>query len=91
MGSTSSSPLGLPPIPDNLDDYLTNDQKTVLARLEKTGWSLAFIRRQKVEKPVVVLLAPSNYDYAVLKEDGELEYPAKIKLRYEDQMRKLGA
>ena len=73
----------MPPIPENLDDYLTDVQQQVLGEIKKFGWSLAFIRRLFFEHPLVVVVQADGKRYGVLNEDGTISLDA-VKLREED-------
>ena len=59
------------PVPNNFSDYLTPNQKIALARLNRFGWELKFIRRQLVHEPIVVL-GRSNHTFGILERDGRI-------------------
>jgi len=73
----------MPPIPENLDDYLTDLQQQTLAEIKKFGWSLAFIRRLFFEHPLVVVVQADGKRHGVLNEDGSIS-PDAVKVREED-------
>lgn len=61
-----------PPIPHNIEQYLTPLQRQSLDNLKDFGWQLAFVRRPLFELPTVVLLSPEGKQYATLEEEGSL-------------------
>ena len=73
----------MPPIPENLDDYLTDAQKTALVELEQVGWHIAFVRRKHIP-PIVVVTSPDREQYGVLLDDGEVDFPVDLKVRSGD-------
>ena len=76
------------PIPENLDDYLTFDQRKALSLLEQVGWSIAFVRRSRHIPPIVVVASASREEYGVLLDNGEVDFPSNLKLRPGDRQAK---
>lgn len=72
---------GLTPIPPDLDAHLTELQRGALARLEGFGWSVKLVRRQGLEKPVIVIVGPNGEPHGLLTEDGVVDRSTQIKLR----------
>lgn len=70
------------PIPPNLDDYLTKDQRMALDRIEGFGWRPAFLRRPLFETPTAVVAGPEQQGYTVLETDGELNREPDIVIRH---------
>jgi hypothetical protein len=70
-----------PPVPDEIDMYLTDLQRISLSQLGDFGWHLAFVRRPLFESPTVVLLSPEEKQYAILEEEGSLDLDPQIRLR----------
>jgi hypothetical protein len=73
----------MPPIPENLDDYLTDAQQRALSDIKKFGWTLAFVRRLFFEHPLVVVVRADGKKYGVLNEDGTVSLDA-VKVREHD-------
>lgn len=60
------------PIPNNLRDFLTEDQLISLSRIESFGWEIEFIRRPLFQSPLVVVKGPTN-QVGILLEDGTID------------------
>ncbi len=69
------------PIPNNIDDFLNEDQLIALRQIESFGWHLEFIRRPLFEDPVPVVFGPQNGQIGVLKEDGTIDKSPNILVR----------
>ncbi len=69
------------PIPNNLKDYLNEDQLVALRQIESFGWRLEFIRRPLFQDPVPVVFGPTNGQIGILLEDGTIDKTAKILVR----------
>ncbi len=72
---------GMNPIPDNINTILSKAQKQALERLEGLGWTLKFVRRVGLSKPIVVLSDPLDRNLGVLDENGHLEEKPKLQTR----------
>ena len=71
----------LKPVPDNIYAMLNECQKLALSRFESFGWSVRFVRRFNLGKPLIIVGDPSGKNYAVLDEDGNLDRTTKLKIR----------
>lgn len=60
-------------VPENLKDFLTEDQLISLARIESFGWEIEFIRRPLFQSPLVVIKGPTE-NTGVLLEDGTIDH-----------------
>jgi hypothetical protein len=72
---------GEKPIPDNLDDILSDDQTLTLRQIERFGWQLKFVRRPVFQQPIPVVVNADGTQIGVLEEDGRLNLNHDIKLR----------
>ncbi len=72
---------GEKPIPDNLSDYLNDDQLAALKKMEDFGWRLEFVRRPAFEKPLAVVMSGAGDKIGVLEEDGRVNMEAEVILR----------
>ncbi len=73
------------PVPENLDDYLTPDQRKALMLLEQVGWSVAFVRRSRHIPPIIVVSCSGGEEFGVLLDNGEVDFPSDLKLRVGDR------
>ena len=70
------------PVPNNLKDFLTEDQLISLARIESFGWEIEFIRRPLFQSPLVIVKGPTDSQIGVLLEDGTIDHnPVGLNLR----------
>ncbi len=69
------------PIPDNVEEYLNDDQMMALNQIEGFGWRLEFIRRPLFQEPTPVLFGPDNEQIGVLLEDGTIDKNPDIQIR----------
>ncbi len=69
------------PIPNNLNDYLNEDQLVALRQIESFGWRLEFVRRPLFQDPIPVVFGPTNGQNGILLEDGTIDKTAKILVR----------
>jgi hypothetical protein len=72
---------GLPPVPPDINAHLTELQRAAVARLQGFGWSIEFVRRQGLERPVVVIVGPGGDPHGLLTEDGVVDRSTELKLR----------
>lgn len=82
MGTVRERRNGQPAIPDNLDNFLTTEQKVALSYLGKIGWQLKFVRRIFFEEPLVVLSRPNGRITSVLEKDGRINVSHSVPLRH---------
>lgn len=69
------------PIPDNVLNYLNEDQQAKLRSIERFGWELSYIRRPLFQDPVVVAVNPNGKVIGTLELDGELNLKPAIETR----------
>lgn len=72
---------GEKPVPDDIDNYLNEEQKEVLEKIEVYGWNLKFIRRPLFQEPVAVVINSHGNSIGVLEEDGRLNIESDIIIR----------
>ena len=72
---------GQKPIPDNIDDWLTPEQKQMLHQIETFGWVLKFIRRPVFQDPIPVLVSDDGKKIGILEKDGRINMDPDINLR----------
>jgi hypothetical protein len=69
-------------VPPHLNSYLTQEQVSALQKIENFGWHLAFVRRPMFQAALTVLQNSDHPDrYAVLMEDGEMDFSPQIVVR----------
>jgi len=69
------------PIPINLREFLSDDQRRSLRQIEGFGWSLSFVRRPLAAEPVVVIQNGGDAKLSVLESDGTVNDQPDIALR----------
>jgi len=69
------------PIPDDVKNYLNDDQLAVLHKIEGFGWSLKFVRRPLFLEPVVIVTNADGSSLGVLENDGRLNLEPDIETR----------
>lgn len=69
------------PVPENINDYLTEAQFAELHHIESFGWTLKYIRRPLFQERVVVVMNPDGSSIGVLEEDGRLNLESNIDTR----------
>lgn len=72
---------GMPPIPEDLSAYLTENQRLAVRSIEGFGWELKFVRRRDLDRPVVVVSNPTGQMLGVLEEDGRLNLQHAYRFR----------
>ncbi len=72
---------GLAPVPNHIESWLNNDQKTMLSTIENNGWVIECIRRMSDELPKVIVVNPNGNEIGVLEDSGELNLNADVTLR----------
>lgn len=68
-------------IPDDIKNYLNEDQLFTLRKIEGFGWSLKYIRRPVFLDVVVVVICADGKTIGVLEEDGRLNLETDIEIR----------
>jgi hypothetical protein len=53
-----------------------------LRQVENFGWRLAFVRHPPFETPLAVVEKYDHSAYAVINEEGELEFNPDLKVRH---------
>lgn len=71
----------LPPVPDNINDYLNAAQNKTLKQLMFFGWTIAFVRRPKFLPATVVVIDRDKSRYGVLLENGSVDYSHGFDIR----------
>lgn len=59
-------------VPMKLERWLSLDQLITIQQYSNYGWDLWFVRRYKVDKPMVVLKNVVNDSTAILDRDGDV-------------------
>jgi hypothetical protein len=72
---------GVKPVPDHIYATLNEVQRLTLSRLESFGYSIRFVRRFNVGKPLVIVGDASGKSYAILDEDGNLDKSTPLTIR----------
>jgi hypothetical protein len=73
--------IGVPPVPDDLEETLNEAQIHTLRRMENFGWELKFIRRPLFQDVLPILLHLDSNKTGVLEEDGNLNMQRNLNLR----------
>lgn len=73
--------IGVPPVPEDLEETLNEAQLHTLRRMENFGWVLNFIRRPLFQDVLPVLLHLDSNKIGVLEEDGTLNMQRDLNLR----------
>ena len=60
-------------VPMKLERWVNEYQLFAIQNYTRYGWDLWFVRRRKVDKPMIVLINASTKATGILNEDGELE------------------
>lgn len=69
------------PIPENLTDYLNEDQLRALRKVEEFGWVLKFVRRPLFQKAVPIVVNHDGTRFGVLEEDGSINMQPDLVIR----------
>jgi len=69
------------PIPDNLEDILSEFQLMALHRIESFGWELKFVRRSPGHDPIPVIVSDDGNKIGVLEDDGRINMEPDIIIR----------
>ena len=73
--------IGKPPVPENLEETLNEEQIFTLRRMEAFGWELKFIRRPLFQDVLPVLFHTDSNQFGVLEDDGTLNMQRDLNVR----------
>lgn len=74
--------VGMEPIPDSLDLYLTPTQMQALQTMQHFGWELAFVRRSDLNNIIPVIKNTKKVEFAVLDLEGDIIRDPDIGIRH---------
>ena len=77
---------GGPAIPEPLDRVLSLAQRQELRQVENFGWRLVCVRHPGLRAPIAVVQNSDNHAYAVINEQGELEFSPDLRVRHQDSV-----
>ena len=69
------------PIPNNLEDILSEFQLLALRRIESFGWELQFVRRSPDHAAIPVIVSDDGNKIGVLEDDGRINMEPDINIR----------
>ena len=72
---------GADPIPENLEDWLSQDQLDALKQLGNIGWQLQFVRRPAFQDPIVIIYCRDSNKFGILDKDGKIDTNPEISIR----------
>jgi hypothetical protein len=72
---------GEQPVPDNLQEVLSEFQLLALHRIEGFGWELRFVRRPLFQAAIPVVVNSDGTSIGVLEEDGRINMEPDIQIR----------
>jgi len=72
---------GEKPIPDDVNNYLNDAQKSGLHKIESFGWTIKYIRHPLFQDPVIFVSSADGKAIGVLEDDGRLNLESDIKTR----------
>ena len=81
---TADKRIGEDPIPEDIKNYLNEDQLDQLHKIESFGWHLKYVRRPVFQEPVIVVTSQDGKSIGILEEDGRLNLEPDIKIRSEE-------
>ena len=75
------------PVPDNLDEIISQEQLATINKLESFGWELFFVRRSTPEEIVPIMRCPISSECytAVVDKDGSVIRDHGILIREGDK------
>ncbi len=68
-------------VPDNLEDYLNEEQIKALRQIENFGWELKFVRRPLFQEPIAVIINTDGDRVGTLEADGRIDLQQNFELR----------
>ncbi len=72
----------MPPVPDNIDDYLNEQQQSTIRQMKRIGWSLFFVRRSNPSDPVTVMMLPMSGETAKIERSGAFNMHHEVAIRH---------
>lgn len=73
--------IGMPPVPEDLEETLNEVQIFTLRRMENYGWELKFIRRPLFQDVLPVLFHYDGNTFGVLEDDGTVNMQRDLNVR----------
>lgn len=68
-------------VPDNINEYLNEEQLFELHKLERFGWYLKFIRRPLFQMRIAAVINGEGNKIGILEEDGTLNMQPEMVIR----------
>ena len=68
-------------VPEDLPDFLSQQQLLAYHGMERFGWYIKFIRRPLFQRPVCILSNPEGTVLATLEEDGNINQQPDLTIR----------
>jgi hypothetical protein len=69
------------PVPEHLEEVLSEMQMLALHQVESFGWQLRFVRRPLFQEPVPVVFSADGMKIGILEEDGRINMEPEIQVR----------
>lgn len=68
-------------VPEDLPDFLSQQQLFAYHGMERFGWYIKFIRRPLFQRPVCILSNPEGTVLAILEDDGTINQQHDLTIR----------
>ena len=68
-------------VPEDLPDFLSQQQLLAYHGMERFGWYIKFIRRPLFQRPVCILSNPEGTVLAILEDDGTINQQHDLTIR----------
>lgn len=81
-GVAEDKRTGQSPVPEDLDQFLTQMQMMTLKRIEQFGWRLLFVRRPLFQETVAVIADQEKTFTAILEGDGTMNKHHDLVIRH---------
>ena len=72
------------PLPDNLEEMLSEAQRRTLPGIKFAGWEPQFLRKKAFQPPTLVMQNSNDGRIGLMDEDGRFTIQDGIKVREED-------
>ena len=74
------------PVPDNLDEIISQEQLATINKLESFGWELFFVRRSTLNEIIPIMRSPMTSECytAVVDKDGSVIRDHDVLIRGDD-------